>query len=219
MPLESIHVPASKIWIGCTVCADLETLIYIGYNRPKAMASSSRENVQKCPKMSTLRRIETAENATEDQEESLLSAQQMQFVALHLDGVPRKAIASQLKINERTIRRWLEEEPIKQELALVQKAIRQEVAAKIIGTSRRAIEVILELINDPDTPANVRFSAATKLLSMAGIEEFAALKPATQATGDVTPEQLNKVLYQIYGLVPPVAPPAQPATGGAKNMP
>ncbi len=84
---------------------------------------------------------------------------QIVAVGLMMAGMSRKQIAERLKVDEKTVGRWLHEPAVKRELAAQLTAISAETWSRVTLLASEAWGVFEALLNSPDE--RIRFRAST----------------------------------------------------------
>jgi len=87
-------------------------------------------------------------------------------VALVAAGEQYTAIAAQLGINERTVRRWNEGQEFAAQVQAIQVAAIKQARGRLAIGMAAAAETLVRLLDDPDP--RIRLHAAREILSAAG---------------------------------------------------
>lgn len=134
-----------------------------------------------------------------------LTDQQKKAAELLALGNKRVMVADAVGVNRGTINRWERLPEFVLEKTSLQAMARVEAVDRLRDMSSLAISKLRELLNDPETPANVTATICFRLLALNFSEGAIATLPVTdtEAKADFTPEKIAFVRENVYGIFAP----------------
>jgi hypothetical protein len=111
----------------------------------------------------------------------LLTASQSKAIALLAAGQTCAAVASELRIGERTLYRWRADPVFRIELDTQRRRIYEAVAGSVAAAAIDAVALLQRVVTDEDLSTSVRVTAAAKLIdaAMKGLNFDHQLHPIT----------------------------------------
>lgn len=95
------------------------------------------------------------------------SGRQVQALGFLLEGCSILETARRTHVNEKTVRRWLNTPEFSHQLKEGERQLLEGVGRRLLGSAERAVSVLIELLETPDTPgAGVKRLSAVNLLEL-----------------------------------------------------
>lgn len=125
-----------------------------------------------------------------DQAEQQLTPKQQQLIELLLAGLNIAAAARQLKIGDKTARRWLQKPDFKRAYRAAQHDLFRDAMQELHGLIPKAIKTLERHMTGDDTPAGYQIRAAQLILEQA---------QATDKAGEL--EDMRDKITQLEQLI------------------
>src|SRR5919106_574756 len=100
-------------------------------------------------------------------EEKMLSGNQVRALSALLSQPTLALVAAQVGVTERTLYRWLaEDDTFKAEYLKLRREVLSNAVFQLQKASNNAVNTLISVMNDSESPASARVAAAVKVLEL-----------------------------------------------------